>query len=147
MTIWYDRLTATLRTDETYEIPELGYWDIPGVLLPRSDTLFVIVSFFGGNPVPQLKYINHVLPYARSKNTGKSSDINFMTGYVADIHEGRTFYTAPIYLDRHYDDKSIIVDVLDNKTMQNDVKYRDVVNFFKRILDGKLNEWAYHEVS
>jgi hypothetical protein len=114
-----------------------------GVLLPRSETIFVILTVFPGNPVPEVKYINHIARHPRSRDKGRVDDVNYMYGYITDLHEGKTFYTVPIYLERRSSEDSIVSGLIDNKDLGS--RSVSAYEFFKRGLVQTLNKFAFHE--
>lgn len=75
------------------------FYEFTGVLLPRAENLYVIVSVPDESQIPQTIFLNR-FPEGRQRERLRPDLVNYMHGWVANIHEKSFYYTAPVAFRR-----------------------------------------------
>jgi len=74
------------------------YWEYTAAFLPWSENLHIILSVSPETRIPEIIYLNRFPPARRG--TGEPPALNYMCGWVADIHDRGPYYTAPIIFEK-----------------------------------------------
>jgi hypothetical protein len=109
------------------------YWNFTGVLLPISDTMHVIVAVADETRLPQVQY------FTRYTRQGPHQ---YLYGWVANVHHGSTFYTAPVVLHRQGSERQLFLDTVHNKIV---IDHPYIGDSFSKKLASTVNTLAYHQ--